>query len=343
MATVQDVARHAGVSLGTVSNVLNQPHLVSSEMTARVLAAIEALDYHPKSPLWQQRQKRLEVVGVVVANISNPFFTEVARGVEEAAFEAGYAVHLCNSNFDRQREADHLRILQAQGVSAIVITPLEESLQPLRQLIRLGVGVCVVGRAAATRGVCSVAVDDNEGGYLAAKHLIGLGHRRLLWFCERDAVPRISARELGVIRAIEEAQAAGLPVTWDRLETASTSILVSDATITRALLGDFPYTGIIAGGDLLALGATRAMTRIGIRVPDDVSVIGYDDIDFAAGANVPLTSIRQPMNEFGREALRLATDDRDTGGTHVHQDVVYQPKLIQRASTAPPPAAPASR
>ena len=336
MAGVKDVAARAGVSIGTVSNVINHPEAVSEEMRARVLKAMDELAFVPKSAAWHLRANRRPIIGLVVPNISNPFFTEVACGVEEAAFASGYAVHLCHSDYNPDREDEHLRVLESQHVSAVLVTPIRESLEPLQRLLAHGVSVTLLGRDAHSGNVCSVSVDDRQGGYAAGRHVLALGHTRLLWLAGSDSVPVVSDREIGFMQAVREARAVNPLVAVDRAAPDVATTTAGDETITRLLLHDFPYTAIVCANDLLALGAMRALARIGIDVPGDVSIVVYDDLDYAGSAMVPLTSVRQPMQDLGSEAVRLALQERHEASAHTHQHIVFQPKLIQRASTARP-------
>jgi len=333
--TIHDVARAAGVSAGTVSNVVNDKPHVTSGTSEKVLSAMKELGYIPKSAAWHARRPRQPVIALLSPDIANPFSTEVTAGLLDAAFKAGHALQICDTNFSEKREDEHLRTLAAQGVGGIVIASNRESTAHLEFLQKQGVAVVLVGREAGARHLCSVSVDDALGGTMVAEHLIGLGHRRILWISGADSVPRLSARQRAVARVVDQSSIANRGIRLDTAEITNATAAYADAFISRALLDSFEYTAIACINDLVALGVVRALTRVGIRVPEDVSVIGYDDINYAADATVPLTTVRQPMREIGRAAARLLLFEQAEGAAHAHQHARLVPKLIQRASTRP--------
>lgn len=330
---MRDVAARARVSVGTVSNVLNNPQVVAPATRTRVEQAIRDLDFVPNAPARQLRAGRAKVIGLVVPDIANPFFTEVARGVEDAAMAAGFAVILCNSNGQAEREDAYLRILQSQRVGAVLITPARKGLAPLRHLLGNGAAIALLDNDDSTQQVCSASVDDALGGFLAAQHVIDLGHASFAWLAGPSDIPQVADREAGVIRASSQ---VGLDFT--RVLATHMSAAAGDAAIASALeRGPLP-TAIVCANDLLAIGAMRAIGRAGLRIPEDVSVIGYDDISFAEATSVPLTSIRQPKVELGQAAAGLVIAEWRDPASHVHQHVRFQPSIIVRASTAPPTA-----
>jgi LacI family transcriptional regulator len=329
-ASLKDVAAHAGVSVGTVSNVLNHPEVVAAPTLARVQESIAELGFIPSAAARQLRARRGKVLGLVVPDIANPFFTEVARGVEDAALDAGYSVILCNSDAQPEREDRYLAILESQRVAGILITPARKSLKPLSRLLESGVAVTLLDNAASTQDVCSASVDDTMGGALAAEHAITLGHTELVWLAGPGDIPQVADREAGLL---DYATSKGIAVR--RIASAQMTTAAGEAAMDAALAKGLSLTSLICANDLLALGAIRSLGRAGRRVPSDVSVIGYDDIDFAASAAVPLTSIRQPKYELGHAAARLVIGECEDPSTHAHQRVQFQPQIVIRESTAP--------
>ena len=198
---MKDVARLAGVSLGTVSNVLNRPDVVAPATRSRVEAAIRSLDFVPSAAARAMRARRSRVVGLIVPDISNPFFTAVARGVEDACLEAGFAVILCNSDENAAREDRYLGVLDSQRVGGILITPARKSLKPLSRFIDQGVAVALLDNDTATTEACSASVDDELGGRLAAEHLRGLGHTTIGWLAGPSDIPQVAEREAGLMAA----------------------------------------------------------------------------------------------------------------------------------------------
>lgn len=326
---MKDVAALAGVSLGTVSNVVNRPELVAPTTRARVQQAIRDLNFVPSAPAQLLRAGRAKVLGLVVPDIANPFFTEVARGAEDAALEAGYVVILGNSDEQAEREDRYLAVLEAQRVGGILITPARKSLKPLERLLANGVAVTLLDNSTAAADMCSASVDDVEGGALAGAHILGLGHRSIMWLAGPIDIPQVADRQDGLFRALD---AAGVRAT--SIRATQMTAAAGETAMTAAVQSGEQPTALICANDLLALGAIRALNRAGLRVPDDVSVIGYDDIDFAASAAVPLTSIRQPKYELGYAAAKLVIGECEDPASHAHQRVQFRPQLVQRESTA---------
>jgi len=327
---MKDVAARADVSLGTVSNVLNRPERVSPKMRTRVEKAIRELGYVPNASAQQLRAGRAKVIGLVVPDIANPFFTEVARGVEDAALEAGYVVILCNSDGRAEREDRYLGVLESQRVGGILITPARQGLKPLSRLLENGTAVALLDNEEATNDVCSVSVDQVLGGRLAAQHLIDLGHDSLVWVAGPSDIPQVAERETGILAASREAGVRVARIVADQMTAAA-----GDAAVEEALTDGLRPTAMVCANDLLALGAVRAMNRHGLTVPHDVSLVGYDDIEFAASAATPLTSVRQPKYELGFAAAKLVIGECEDPAAHAHQRIQFQPQLVIRESTAP--------
>jgi LacI family transcriptional regulator, galactose operon repressor len=330
--SVKDVAARAGVSLGTVSNVLNRPHLVKPETRLRVQAAIAELGFVRNESARQLRAGRSRTIAYVALDAANPFFTDVARGAEEAAQAAGVALYLCNSNQDPRRESDYLDLLLEQRVQGVLITPVNSDNEQLIALRDRGTLVVLVDRGPAGADMCSVAVDDVLGGDLAFRHLIETGHRRIAFVGGPFFIPQVRDRHKGALRALRRA----------RRPTDSLVLLETDGLNVREgrrageRLAGLPAsrrpTAAFCANDLLALGLLQEMTRQGQDVPQDMAIVGYDDIEFAEAAAVPLTSVRQPRHLLGRTAAELLLDEAGNPA-HVHQQVQFQPELVVRASS----------
>ncbi|MFM7146587.1 MAG: LacI family DNA-binding transcriptional regulator, partial [Actinomycetales bacterium] len=321
----------ASVSVGTVSNVLNNPQMVSPGTRERVEQAIAQLGFIPSAPARQLRSGRAKVIGLVVPDIANPFFTEVARGVEDAALDAGFVVILCNSDEQAAREDRYLRVLESQRVGAILITPARKDLQPLQRLITNGTAVALLDNEGASQDVCSVSVDDTLGGQLAAEHLINLGHRSIAWLAGPADIPQVADRESGIQNACRRHGIELLPIPAEQMTTAAGHAATAAAMARRRL-----PSAMVCANDLLALGAIRACRAGGLRIPQDVSIVGYDDIDFAGSAAIPLTTLRQPKYELGAAAARLVISEYARPSSHAHQRVRFQPQLVVRESTGRP-------
>jgi LacI family transcriptional regulator len=330
--SIRDVAQRAGVSVGTVSNVLNRPEQVGEGTRDRVLAAIDALGFVRNESARHLRAGRSRTIGLVVLDIANPFFTDVARGVEEVANREGLSVILCNSDDRPEKEAAHLDVLAEQRVQGVLITPTAELSPHLDALRARGVPVVLVDRRAATAGQCAVAVDDVLGGRLAAGHLLENGHRRIAFIGGASGLPQIEERHAGVAAAVGEALGSD-----DALTVLSPGELtVAGGREAAARIVGIPAarrpTAAVCANDLMALGLLQGMVHHGVAVPEDFAIVGYDDIDFAAAAAVPLTSVRKPRQELGRRATQLLLDEA-RGEGHSHQQPVYEPELVVRESS----------
>jgi LacI family transcriptional regulator len=330
--SVKDVAAAAGVSLGTVSNVLNRPSRVSEATRTRVEDAMAALGFVRNESARQLRAGKSRAIGYIMLDASNPFFTDVARGIEDAAELADLSLFICNSDNRAGRERSYLDRLEQQRVQGILITPVDANSEILGDVQRRGTPVVVVDRTREGGQHCTVAVDDVLGGELAASHLLDLGHERIAFIGGPVSIGQVRDRRLGARRAVEKAGAELTIVDTDGLT-------VAEGRGAGERLAGLPAasrpTAAFCANDLLALGLLQQCVVLGLRVPGDLAIVGYDDIDFAAAAAVPLTSVRQPRSQLGKTAAELLLDEA-TNPDHQHQQMVFTPELVMRASTRRP-------
>lgn len=331
--SIKEVAAHAGVSVATVSNVLNRPDIVAQPTRDRVNASITELGFVRNESARQLRAGGSRTIGLVVLDVANPFFTDLARGVEDEANKAGLAVILCNSDDQERKENRYLDLLEEHRVQGVLITPVASNGSRLARLQRRGTPVVLVDSRSASRGQCSVAVDDVLGGDLAMSHLLLAGHERVAYVGGPPSIRQVADRHEGVLRALGRAGRA--PADLLVIETEGLNVAAGQqagAAIAALPAGSRP-TAVCCANDLIALGILQEMTRNRIRVPEDISIVGYDDIDFAAAAAVPLTSVRQPRQQLGRTAARLLLDEAADGEGHQHRQVIFEPELVVRQST----------
>jgi len=333
--SIREVAAHAGVSVGTVSNVLNRPDIVAQPTRDRVNAAIKALGFVRNESARQLRAGRSRTIGLVVLDVANPFFTDVARGVEDEASMAGLSVILCNSDEQLPKETRYLELLEEHRVQGILITPVAGADERLARLQRRGTPVILVDSRSPTGSQCSVAVDDVFGGDAAVTHLLEEGHDRIAFVGGPLSLRQVADRLDGVHRALERTGAGA----GDLLMIETAALNVSAGQRAGAAIAEMPArrrpTAAFCVNDLVALGLLQEMTRLRIRVPDDVAIVGYDDIEFAAAAAVPLTSVRQPRHQIGRTAAQLLLEEALAADGHRHREVVFQPELeVRRSSQA---------
>ncbi len=334
--SIREVAAHAGVSVGTVSNVLNRPDIVARSTRDRVQEAIKALGFVRNESARQLRAGRSRIIGLVVLDVANPFFTDVARGVEDEASISGLAVILCNSDDQLPKETHYLELLEEHRVQGILITPVAGADERLAQLQRRGTPVVLVDSTSPSGGMCSAAVDDVLGGDVAMSHLLGAGHRRLAYAGGPVSIRQVADRRDGALRALRRAGRS--PADLQLIETPALNVSAGQragAHIAALPPGRRP-TAVFCANDLIALGLLQEMTLRGIGVPADIAIVGYDDIDFAAAAAVPLSSVRQPRQQLGRTAARLLLEETLAPETHTHRQVMFKPELeIRRSSQAP--------
>jgi len=336
---IKDVAREAGVSVGTVSNVINRPETVARATRERVQDVVSRLGYVRSESARQLRVGASRIVGLLVLDMGNPFFVDVARGAERTARAAGLGVMVCNSASSPDEEAEYLAMFVEQRVRGVLVTPADPTGSDLALLRRHEIPYVVVDAiledAEDGGGACSVSVDDVIGGEMAVAHLVEQGHRSIAFVSGigHDR-PQIRDRWEGACRAVA---AAGLPPrTMHEIPTDRHDVSAGADAVAHLLgLRDRP-TAVFCANDMLALGLLQALFAAGIKVPQEIALVGYDDIEFAAAAAVPLTSVRQPATEMGRIAAELlikeSAADHDIEG-HVHEHIVLQPELAVRDSS----------
>ena len=329
--SVRDVAAAAGVSVGTVSNVLNRPDIVAPATVERVQAAIDSLGFIRNDAARQLRAGKSRTIGMVVLNVGNPFFTDVARGAEVRASAAGMSLLLGNSDEKYDRELAYFDLFEEQRVHGLLVTPVGDDLSRLERIRSKGTPVGRVGREADPSAFSSVSVDDVSGGFLATRHLLDTGRRRLAFVGGPASMRQVADRLAGARRAVSEESGA----TLEHIPTDSMTVEHGRAAgewIRLRSRSDRPEA-VFAGNDLVALGVLQGlMMHNDVRVPEDVALIGYDDIDFASAAVVPLSSIRQPRMLIGHTGVDLLLRLADEGADH--ERVVFQPELVVRSSTA---------
>ncbi|MCA2213239.1 LacI family DNA-binding transcriptional regulator [Jidongwangia harbinensis] len=331
--SVKDVAAAAGVSLGTVSNVMNRPEMVSAGTRERVERAMLELGFVRNESARQLRAGTSRTLAYVMLDGTNPFFHDVAQGIELAAEDADLSLFICNSNGRTEREEVHLDRLMQQRVQGILITPVHPDAAALDEVARRGIPIVVVDRTPSSGAFCSVAVDDVLGGRLAVEHLIERGHTRVAFLGGPESIGQVCERLQGAREIWAE---SGLPAD-DLIHLPTAALTVGEGRAAGERLAGLPArrrpTAAFCANDLLALGLLQQTVGAGQRVPEDLAIVGYDDIEFAAAAAVPLTSVRQPRQELGRAAAQLVLDEA-TNPQHEHQQATFIPELVARVSTA---------
>lgn len=326
-----EVAKKVGVSEATVSRVLNGRPGVSQATRSAVLTALDVLGYERPTQL---RGERARLVGLVLPELQNPIFPALAEVVGGALAQLGFTPVLCTRAGSSLSEAEYVDMLLDQQVSGVVFAggnfaEIDSPHDHYRLLIDRALPVVVVNAAIDDLPFPQVCADDAVAVEQAVGHLVSLGHRDIgVILGPQDHVP--SRRKLEAIRAL--APQLGLELPSERVERAPFSLEAGHAAAARLLQSG--VTGIACGSDPLALGAIRAVRRLGMRVPDDVSVVGYDDSAFMMCTDPPLTTVRQPIEAMGRAAVSILVSQIE--GAHVSPDeLLFEPELVVRGSTAP--------
>ncbi|UWD81842.1 LacI family transcriptional regulator [Curtobacterium flaccumfaciens] len=329
--SVREVAALAGVSLGTVSNVLNRPDKVAPGTVERVQSAIATLGFVRNDSARQLRAGRSSTVGLIVLDGGNPFFTDVARGAEDAAMDNGLAVLIGNSDESTDRERTYVDLFEERRVAGLLISPAGDDLSRLARLRDQGTAVVLVDRRADDEHFASVSVDDIAGGRIAVEHLAAIGRTHIAFVGGPFGIRQVTDRHAGALAA---AQAAGIRL--EALPTTSLSVLegrrIGEAIQARPA-AERP-DAVFAANDLLAVGLEQAFIMRGtIAVPEQIAIVGYDDIAFAESAVVPLTSVRQPAQDLGRRAIELLTKQVEQGQDIDLEHVEFTPELVVRQSS----------
>lgn len=326
--TISQVAEYAGVSVGTVSNVVNRPERVSEATRERVREAVKALGWVPNGSAATLRAGQATLVGLIVPDIRNPFFTEVARGAEDMAAANGEAIVVCNTDWLLADERRALDALARQRVRGVIINPAGEDERYLEWLVDRGIALVLLDHRRSAGLVPAVIVDDVLGGRLAGEHLLELGHRRIALVNGPTSIPQCEDRRRGLIDSLTD---AGVDAASDlfELEVEAMDAPSGVAAVEKVLAEFFP-TAIFCTNDLLAIGVIRGLRQRGLRAPDDIAVIGYDDVELAAMTDPPLTTVNQPSYELGATAYELLRSGAEP------EQRLFSPHLVERESTAPP-------
>lgn len=332
---IKDVAVRAGVSQGTVSHVLNHPDRVRPERREAVERAIDELGFVRHESARQLRAGYSSTIGLLLLDAWNPGFQTMAHGVEDAAEGADMTLLMSNSGRSLERESTYLRVFAEHRMAGAVVIPHDEYSHEPHPIQAGGMPIVLLDRVDTRPGVLSVGVDDVAGGQLAAQHLLDLGHRHLAFVGDESLAVPVHDRLAGVRKAV-----AGSGVAAD-LDVISCELTAEAGREVGAHLARTPATrratGIVCAIDLLAIGILQGLHPHGVTAPDDLSIVGYDDIPFAAQLSVPLTTVRRPHYDMGVAAVALLCDTirgETPGRTHVG----FGPELVVRSSSGPPPA-----
>ena len=328
-ASVKDVAALAGVSSSTVSNYLNHPHVLGESSRERVRSAIAELGFVPNESARQLRAGSSKALALILLDAWLPYFNELSRGVEDVTREGGWSLFYSNSNRDSAQERRNIDMFEAHRVQGIVIYPHDDVVPHLERLADRGIRSVIVGPVPHSTKIASVLFDDRGGGRLAGEHLLSLGRRRLL-FLGTPTVSQSNDR----LRGLRDAAArTGATVTVHDVPALITEDGLRAAETIVAMPADQRPDAVFAANDMVALGVLTGLLRQGVRVPEDIAIVGFDDVDQAHQGVVPLTSVRQPGYEIGRAAGAALLRQLADPAAPPPETTPFAAELIVREST----------
>lgn len=331
MASLQEVAERARVSIATVSRVLNKSEKVVPETRAIVEQALQELGYRPSRVARRLRMKdgRAHLVGLIIPDIQNPFYAEIARGVEDAAYANDYALLLCNSDESLDKERFYLDVMHDESVDGVVLPPFDETDAAVIDLVNTGMPVVCVDRSLAKVKTDLVEVDNFRGAYEAVMHLIERGHKNIGLIEGRTEVSTSRERRRGYLEALAAAHLAPRK----ELMRAGDFKQASGRVLANELLDlKRPPTALFVCNNLMTVGALAALHQRGLAVPRDVAVVGFDDLPWAEALDPPPTVVRQPAYEVGKQAMELLLK-RIIEPTRPPVTLRLLPELVVRQST----------
>lgn len=327
--TIYDIARLAGVSTATVSKVFNQSGSISEKTKKKVLDISKELNYQPNVIASALTGKKTFTIGLLIPDMVNPFFAELARNVEDRAHELGFNLVICNTDNDMKKEIKYVQLLRQKSVDGIIVATGVRNDEFLKELVVQHVPIALIAREMSVLTASTVLVDDFAGGYNATSHLIELGHKRIAIIAESMSVSSSKERVRGYKHALEE---AGLSYDEDLILSTDFTIEAGRSMALELLSRKHRPTAIFACNDLLAIGAMQAAKENGIKIPDDLSVVGFDNTILASITDPPMTTVAQPIRAMGHQVVDLITEEINQTNK-IKQRIVLLPELIIRSST----------
>jgi DNA-binding LacI/PurR family transcriptional regulator len=326
--TIHSVAEEAGVSTTTVSKVINHTGSISEQTKKKVLAAMKKLNYSPDVAAASLRGKRTKAFGLLVPDISNPFYAEIARSIEDRSHKFGYNVMMCNTDNDAEKEKSYLSLLTSQRIDGLVVASAFRSPDLLEEMLDKGFSMVLIASEIPKLSVNTVTVDDYKGGYLATSHLLSLGHKKIAIIIEkvRSNVARLAAFKEAMLET-------GLSIPEGYILKTEASIQKGYENGKKILSMKERPTAIFACNDLLAAGVLQAAKEVGLNIPQDLSVVGFDNTVLSTTTSPMLTTISQPIKLMGTKAVDLLIEEMREEKTNKER-LLLSPELIIRQSTA---------
>jgi len=333
MATLKEVAKKAGVSITTVSRVINGSSKVNGETRERVQKAMIQLDYQPNRVAQRLRASsgQSKLLGLIIPDIQNQFYSNIVRGIEDVTYGHDYAVILCNSDENPNKERFYLEVLKSESVDGIILPPIHQFGEEIESIIELGIPIVCVDRKLMRKKVDTVVIGNEKGGYDAVSHLIEQGHKKIAILTSSLQFSSFDERQKGYERALKE---NGIEIDKRLIKEGDPRSSETARELTDELLSlDSPPTAIFATNNLMTLGVLESVNKHEMQIPDDISIVGFDDLPWAKAISPPLTTIKQPAYEMGQKAAELFFQ-RVENPSREPELVIMEPKLIVRESTA---------
>lgn len=324
---VRDVAKQAQVSIGTVSNVLNRPSQVSEEIRQRVRNAIDMLGFIPNVQM-KSGNRDPKVIGLILPLSDNPFYTELQQGIEDAVAKSGLRVL---TGYSREDEAIEFQLLTAMvdaGFRGVIVTPVGPRNQVFEKFIERNIRVGYISQTDDEPQQCSVSIDQVRGGYIGLEYLYKLGHRKILWISGPAHHHQSNQRFVGISMAAKEFDVELMTMSSPSLDFISGEQIAPEILALPAM-----PDAIFAGNDALALGIINVLLKEGVKVPEDVSVLGFDNVAYAESALIPLSTVSQTPYQLGYTMGEQLINELEADKDHLHQHVVFQPQIVERSST----------
>ncbi|GAW92364.1 LacI family DNA-binding transcriptional regulator [Calderihabitans maritimus] len=332
--TIKDIAKRAGVSYSTVSRALNNRPEVNEKTRREIQKLAEEMGYRPNAIARGLVTQKTGTLGLVIPDITNPFFPEVARGAEEEADRRGYNVFLCNTAWDLEKEQRYLEALVSKRVDGIILSSASEDSEYVARLARSGPPLILINRVLKQVNTNYVVIDNIRGAYMVVEHLLDLGHRRIAYIGGPEKLEPSRERFEGYRLAL-----AARGVDIDPLLVRYGKFKKEDGYRNACVLLEDPAlrpTAIFAANDILALGVIQAARDLGLQVPEQLSVVGFDDIPFVSYGEIRLTTVAQPKYAMGEMAAKILLDEIQNASKQQKKHVVLQPELVIRNSSGPP-------
>jgi DNA-binding LacI/PurR family transcriptional regulator len=332
--TITDVAQEAGVSRATVSRVISHKPFTSDKIKTRVFAAIEKLGYQPNLVARSLRVQQSKIIGLIISDIQNPFYTGLVRAVEDTAYKNNFLVFLCNSDEDIAKEVLYLKLMIAEKVAGVVITPTRETENPSRILLEAGIPIVVVDRSISDMDVDTVVIDNHQTAFDLVDHLISDVHSRIAIVAGPSTITTSRERLEGYLKALTD---HGLPVRPELIRQGLPKEEFGYRATRELLELAQPPDALFLVNNLLTLGALRAIHEKNLRIPEDIALVAFDDISWTSFVSPPLTVATQPTYELGKRATELLIQRIKDPSRPKEKQVICGSVVIQQSCGSHPP------